>query len=401
MSTVNYSTGGERPHAGRPHRIALCITDLDPGGAERFAVELAARLDRSLFAPAVYCLAAAPVGPGEALVARLATAGVSVEFLGARGIFDLPAVLLRLRAALRERRPAIVQTFLWHANVLGPLAARGIRGEQNRRRAAIVTGLRVAEPRRRWRWPLERWAGRWVDRHLAVSEGVARFAIERVGLPAEKIVVISNGIEIDRFPASPADPESLGVRRGRRFLLCVGRLSRDDQKGIAGLLEHVPRLLGQLEAYDLVVVGDGPMFEPLRRRTAELGLQDRVHWLGWRGDVPTIIAAGEMLLSPSQWEGMSNVVMEAMASGKPVVLQAAEGTTDLLDDHPEQVAAAGDWPNFLARIAKLAADPALRAKLGAINRERIESRFRFEQVVARYERLYLELLEGGSAVVAR
>ena len=173
------------------HRIALCITELDVGGAERFLVELATRLNRNLFQPTVYCLGPRPRGAGAELVARLSAADVPVRFFDARGIGDVFRILRQLRNEFIRQRPALVQTFLWHANVLGTLAARGlVSPADDRRRVPIITGLRVAEPRRRWRWPIERWAGRWADRHVAVSEGVARFARERIGLAADKIVVI-------------------------------------------------------------------------------------------------------------------------------------------------------------------------------------------------------------------
>ena len=250
----------------------------------------------------------------------------------------------------------------------------------------------MAEPRRRRRWPLERLAGRWADQHVAVSEGVARFARERIGLSAHKIVVIPSGIDVDRFPAPPIDPHEIGLRSGRQFILFVGRLDSDDQKGAARFIEYARMLLNQLEDYDLVFVGDGPRLDALRRRTAEHGMQDRVHWLGWRSDLRSILAAADLLVAPSRWEGMSNAVLEAMASGKAVVAQSCEGiadllpsvgrvsrpdqdvaqsceaTTDLSSDQSEQVVDAGDWLGFIDRIVAIADDAALRSKLGAANR---------------------------------
>ena len=135
-------------------RIALCITELDFGGAERCLVELATGLDPKRFAVTVDCLGPVPRGGGKKLVARLAAAGVPTRFHGGRGLRSAWSVLRRLRRNWRESRPDLVQTFLWHANVLGAIAARqaGVR--------RIVTGIRVAEPARGWRRPLERWAAR-------------------------------------------------------------------------------------------------------------------------------------------------------------------------------------------------------------------------------------------------
>ena len=210
---------------------------------------------------------------------------------------------------------------------------------------------------------------------------------ERIGLDGGKIVVIPGGVDIDRFPAAPFDPRQLGVPATRRFLLFVGRLDADDQKGASRLLDNARSLLDRLPEYDLVLVGDGSAAAALRRRTAELGLQDRLHWLGWRSDVPEIIAAADMLLAPSRWEGMSNVVLEAMASGKPIVAQNAEGIADLFFDgaaarrrssegkvaFDRQAVAIGDLHGFNDRIAAITANPTLKAQLGLLNRDQSRS----------------------------
>ncbi|HEY2147093.1 MAG TPA: glycosyltransferase, partial [Pirellulales bacterium] len=125
--------------------VAFCITELDVGGAERCLVELATRLDRTRFKTSVACLAQWPRGARGALADQLDAAGVPVCYFDARGISSAARVLRQLRRHWQASRPDIVQTFLFHANVIGAIAAR---------RAAvprIVTGLRVAEPHRRWR----------------------------------------------------------------------------------------------------------------------------------------------------------------------------------------------------------------------------------------------------------
>ena len=143
-----------------------------------------------------------------------------------------------------------------------------------------------------------------------------------------------------------------------------------------------------------MMVGDGPLAEALRRRAARLSLQDRIHWLGWRSDLPAILAAADLLIAPSRWEGMPNVVLEAMASGKPVVAQAAEGISELLVDRPEQTAANNDWLGFIERIVVVAGDETLQLRLGKLNRERAESHFRLAEIIARYERLFADAIEG-------
>jgi glycosyltransferase involved in cell wall biosynthesis len=378
-----------RAESSKPLHIAFCITELNVGGAERCLVELATRLDRERFAPSVACIGPRPIGSAGALAAKLDAAGVPVRYCNASSAASALRVLWQLRRRWRVDRPDIVQTFLWHANVLGTLAAwsAGI--------PRIVTGLRVAEPHRRWRRPLERLAGRLADRNVAVSEGVAKFARERIGLRANRIVVIPNGVSLSEESVAPADLSRLGLPPGRRAIAFVGRL--DAQKGVEWLVEQAPELLRRLPQHDLLVVGTGPLERRLRSRGERLAVARRVHFAGWRDDVANILAAVDLLVVPSRWEGMPNVVLEAMAAARPIVAFDVEGIAESLGDEAlRQIAPREDHSGFIERVVEIATDFDLREHLGRANRHRVERQFAVENMIARFERLYLELFANGS-----
>jgi glycosyltransferase involved in cell wall biosynthesis len=347
-------------------------------------VELATRLDRRRFDPRVYVLAPHPPAASAAFAERLAHAGVPNVFLGGRGVIDAPRTASRLAAALRADRIELLQCFLFHANVLGAIAAprAGV--------PRLCWGVRVAEPERRWRdWAARRLAGR-VDRHVCVSRDVAEFWVRRMRIPPERATVIPNGVDLAWAEAAPLDLTRLGLPSGARVLVCVGRI--DAQKNTAWLIELAPRLLAELPGRHLLLVGQGPLLAQLRTRADELGLAGRVHFVGWRPDVPAILAASEMLLLPSRWEGMPNVVLEAMAVGLPVVATAAEGVRELLGpDAGCQVIPHGDAAALVQAAARLASDGLLRGELGAQNRRRAAEHFSLEAMVRRYEALYDEL----------
>ena len=132
-----------------PIRLALVITELEPGGAERCLVELATRLDRSRFLPVVYSLGPQPPAEKKCLVERLAGAGIPTHFLNLSSPWQYFTAVRKLADYFREQRPQVVQTFLFHANVVGTRAAR-IAAIPH-----VATGIRVADPRR-WRTALER-----------------------------------------------------------------------------------------------------------------------------------------------------------------------------------------------------------------------------------------------------
>src|SRR5262245_4099190 len=163
-------------------RLALVITELATGGAERCLVNIATRLNQAEFAPVVYSLAPRPPEDRDLLVRRLDEAGVPVQFLGLTYCSQYFRGAPQLAGLLREQQADVVQTFLVHANVLGARAARkaGVK--------RLLTGVRVADPRR-WRTTVERWATANADSIVCVSQSVAGFCRAR-GFPAKKLVVI-------------------------------------------------------------------------------------------------------------------------------------------------------------------------------------------------------------------
>lgn len=367
-------------------KVALCITDLDIGGAERCLTELATRLDRRRFEPVVYCLDARPPRDEASCVPRLLAAGVEVHFLDARGAWQFPIVARRLRRLLLAHNAQLLQTFLFHANILGRIAARrtGVK--------AVVSGIRVAERAARWHLRLDRLTQNRVDRWVCVSRSVAEFSASDAGLPQERLVVIPNGIDLEKYPArQPADLREFGIAAGRRAVAFVGRL--ETQKGVEWLIETAPLWLKPTPDCDLLLIGDGPLAVRLMQMTQTQGIADRVHFAGWRAQVPEILAASRLLVLPSVWEGMPNVVLEAMASRLPVVASAVEGVQELLGPEAEgQTVRHGDSQTLVEKIVGFLSDPESAAAAGAANRHRAEERFGISGMVRAYEELWDSLL---------
>jgi glycosyltransferase involved in cell wall biosynthesis len=369
-----------------PIRLALVITELDVGGAERCLANLAARLDQRRFLPIVYCLAPRP--SDDRLVEQLRAARVPVEFLGARSWRAFFAAKARLRQRLAVQSPHVLQTFLFHANVLGPLAAASAPPPR------IVLGVRVADPSPWRRWLESRLMHR-ADRVVCVSRSVAAIVGAKTRVAPEKLVVIPNGLEESAFASTPAaDLRPLGVAENRRVLLFVGRLHR--QKGLDWLLAILPSIFGQLPDHDLLLVGEGPQRAMLQRMARSPNLRDRVHFVGRRDDVLALLRACDVLLLPSRWEGMPNVVLEAMAAGRPVVASRVEGVAELLGDDGADLQSVepGDAAAFITRVVSFAQNAALAGQAGIGNQRRAATQFRLADMVARYETLYESLVRG-------
>ena len=327
----------------------------------------------------MFCLS----GPGL-LAAELRAAGVPVVCLGAKHWSRVGAVL-RLAHALRQFRPAILQTFLFHANLAGRISGRlaGIK--------TIVSGIRVAEKRSRIPLWFDCWTNRLVQVNVCVSQAVADFSVSQSRLLPNKIVVIPNGVDITRFAgAIPADLTALGIPRGSQVLLTIGRLDR--QKGLSTLIEAASVLVPKFPQAHFLLVGEGPQRPEIDRLIRDKGLVGRMHLAGWRPDVPELLAAGAALILSSLWEGLPNVILEAMAAGLPVVATRVEGTSELVINSRTGLLVPAQSPQDLAAaIENILSDPAQAKAMGQFGQERA-AEFSWDNMVDRYCELYSSLL---------
>jgi glycosyltransferase involved in cell wall biosynthesis len=239
---------------------------------------------------------------------------------------------------------------------------------------------------------IDRKLARKTDAIIANSRGVKEFYVAS-GIPADKLVVIENGI----LPASPSDIthdqlcDELGIPRGVHLVGAVGRLWH--QKRIKDLIWAADLLKVIRDDVHLLIIGEGPLRESLEEFRDACQIQDKVHFLGPRNDVMRLMPHFSLLWLASDYEGLPNVVMEAMSAGVPVVATDIPGTRDLVV-HGETgfLASVGDRAN-LARLAhKLLEDPAMRAKFGAAGRERVATEFSVERMVTAHAELYRRLL---------
>ncbi|MBM4093504.1 MAG: glycosyltransferase [Planctomycetes bacterium] len=366
-----------------PLRIALVITELEVGGAERCLANLACGLDRSRFAPEVYALAPPPPESRDQLVAMVRAAGIPVHFLGFRHGWQMPLAVRHLAAHLRRQNPAVVQSMLFHANVVASLAVR-------RAASLLSTGIRVADPAR-WRYAVERRTSRRANRIVCVSDAVAAFAADTMRLPHEKLLVIPNGVDTQAIAdCLPADLPQLGLPHGHRSIVCVTRLAH--QKGVDRLIRHAPRLMEAAPHHDLVLVGDGPDARVLRRLAVATGVSDRVHFLGWRPNVPEILKASDVMLLPSRWEGMPNVLLEAMSCARPVVCTSTSGVQQLLGPLAgPQTVSVDDTQSLVEKAVAIINDRRLADRLGTENQRRVTECFSMHAMICQYQRLFEDL----------
>ena len=359
------------------------IATLDQSGAEKQLVRTALGLRRAGHNVGVCCLARG----GVFFEAELRDAAVPVTVLGKRGRFDLP-VIGRLCRVIQGFRPEIVHTWMFCSNLIGRVAAIICRVP------VVIGSERAADI---WKGRLHRLADRFLARRTAAivtnAEALRNFCVDRLGLPAEKVAVIYNGLDLAEFDARAAAGVSAPIPQRRGAVIgVVGRL--EEQKGHPYLLRAMA-MLERAEA-ELWVVGRGPAEDRLRREAVDLGLAN-VHFLGHRDDVPGLLRQMDILVLPSLWEGMPNAVMEAMAASRPVVATAVHGTPELVDDGVTGILVPARDPRALcAGLRRLLGDGDLRRRMGEAGRRRIAERFSEERMTAATIELYQALLRSAA-----
>lgn len=370
-------------------KIDLLITEIHTGGAERCCTQLAVYLHQKKHDVRLISIAPAPVGKTETLLLKeLENHQIQVEFLNASKSSQLPWAYSKLLRIIKHSKPDLAQTFLWHANLLGAWC-------YSKAHVPVIAGARVAEPRRlrsrlAWSWR------NCVEKVVCVSDEVAKWCAVYEGFPIEKLVVIPNGILLPDQWKNPANINTFGDS-DEKILLFVGRF--EPQKGIDILLENAPRILQALPDHRLVLIGQGSWSVAWKNWLRQSPLADRVELLGRRNDVMDWMRRACLLLLPARYEGMPNVVLEAMSVGLPVSSTRVEGIEYLLGETTKQQSVpANHWDAWVDLTIELAEDAQVLSRLGLANRQRAEKVFQLDAQLRRYELLYLEILSKISRV---
>lgn len=348
-------------------KTLFLLEDLCYGGTQKQNLALAARLDRSLFAPEILTL----TGPTD-LDADARAAGVPLHYLGGSRKVP-PLFFVKLGGWLKKLRPEILICCTALPNIWGRLWGRKLNIP-----LIIGTNRGGGAPRRQHEWLLWRLAHGMVCNSLPLTEIIANY-----GMPRERLCHIANGVDTEHFQP-PEQPVH------NRNIVCVARLAAD--KDHKTLIKAFAIAAQKFPEARLQLAGEGPEEGSLRRAAAKAGVAAQVDFLGACADPAPYLRQAAVFALASLREGLPNAIMEAMACGLPICATNAGGIPYLAKDNG-LLCPPGDVNALAENLITLLADPAKRHEMGRKGRQRAVEDYSFTAMVESHQNFFLRLRE--------
>lgn len=333
--------------------------------------------------------------PRSALSEKASAEGFKVKEISMRGELD-PGAVFALAGLLRQERPDVLHLHTSHAVALGSLAAL------IKRPPVVIAHRRVDfstknNPFRRWKYQGV------VDCIISISQGIKDVLVAD-GLQADKITIIHSAIDAEAFDPGLSPNgfleelnnkyglvENVGATGRSPLLGIVAHLA--DHKGHKYLIAAIPYILEAFPSTRLLIAGDGELRHDLEAQVRALGVERSVHFLGYRRDVPQILAALDLFVLSSHLEGLCTSLMDAMAMKKPLVATRVGGVPEVVEEWVNGLLVPAKDPQALAQaVITLLKDPARRKAMGEAGRKIVEEKFHVDIMVNKTEELYMELL---------
>jgi len=368
----------------RPRKLLVVSDEMEVGGSQRQITYLLGGLDRRQWQAELVFFR-----KESFLVRDLRAQGIVVHHVPKRGRLDLRFVLA-YAALLRRERYDLVHAFSLTAELWTLVA--GWLARHRPPLVASIRGLYLDESERFWR--IKRFILSRSAAVIANARAGAVAAAKRAGVPVTHIDVVPNGL----VPPEPLPPgqrdllrQAVGAPPHRPFALFVGRLVKE--KNLACLMRALARLPAEQRPW-VALAGNGPLRGDIDAMREAAGLDADVRFLGERKDTAALMQSADFLVLPSSYEGMSNVLMEAMAAGCPVIASDVGGNPELVEDGVTGLLFPSDDADALAHcLQRMGGDHALRLRLSQQAAQVARQRYSVEQLVRSTTRVYARCLD--------
>jgi len=367
--------------------ILYIITDMNIGGTEKMLFETVVRIDKNKYCPVVCSLKKAGVY-SEKLVNR------NIEFMSLDiyrfyGLF-LPLFLLygifRIVSIIRKRNIDIVHTYLFQANIIGRISSK-LSGKN----LIVISSFRGKETD--LQFLIERYTSKLADKFIANSYALKDLVIKKTRILSQKIDVIYNGIETANLIKINRNEKlsQLNLTNNDILIGTVGRLHKE--KGINDLITSVEIVIKKYNNIKCLIVGDGPEKKFFESRIHKLGLENKIYLLGFRIDAVEIISILDIFILCSPYEGMPNVILEAMVYGIPVIVTSVGGVIELIKDNENGMTVEYGNPNALAEKILYCINNKTEIQKMALKSKEYVKKFSIDNMINNIQTLYRELYE--------
>jgi glycosyltransferase involved in cell wall biosynthesis len=360
-------------------KITYILPTLDKGGAERMVVDLILNLDRSIFDPTLILFKR-----GGEWLTELTANNIPVVILNKRKRIDL-LNFFHILSALKKIRPQIIHTHLG-GDYYGGWAAKILRIP-----VTISTEHNINSDEKPWKNILKRISGRIIDEVVAVSNAVKNDIVSRYNIPMEKISVIRNGVNIDKFLKLTKNLPTNKFGKSNQTLVfgTMGRLT--PQKGQAILIEAWKSVR---PGVNCLIAGTGPLAEVLTEKIKKEGLENKIKLVG-SVDAPAFLNSLDAFVFPSLWEGLGLALLEAGLIGLPIIASKISAITEIIDKDTGWLVPSGDPEALAAKINWLADnfnETTVALKTNQL-RKKIIADFDIKGMAAKYQATYQKLLK--------
>lgn len=365
-------------------KILYLITSTNVGGTERSLHELIRRIDRNEYS--IYVCSLKKPGVFAKRISDEADGFYSLglpEAGGVRAVLNFVPALIRLISLTRRLRPQIIHSFLFRANILGRIAGR------TERVPIIISSIRVIEYGKHYKHFIDRLTSSLVNKYMAVSEAARRFTIEQIKISPDRVVTVYNGISIHSDPQKKS--LDFNINGSFKNIALIGRF--DKQKGHSILIKALKTVLPLEHGIKVYFFGEGPDEGRIRRMTEKENLSEHILFMGVAEDITACISQMDIIVLPSLWEGLPNVLLEAMAKVRPVVASKIEGVDEVVVDGETGILfEPGDVQSLAEALLKLIRDSQLAEDMGRAGRVRVLEKFSIEKTVKDTVGIYRNLL---------
>ena len=367
----------------RKRNILFIVNGLSIGGGEAKLLELVQGIQNQ-YSDDFNCIVCS-VGMGGPLQKSFEALNVKLRIYPKKNAHDL-SLVYKVARLIREEQIDIIQTTLFYADVIGAYAA-WLTGVRN-----VISWEAVTQPYSLKHMMAYRLAAKWFAVSVAVSNAIRDEVMQKRHVGLEKTQTIHYGVDLEAY--HPAKNhilhELLGLNSDVCIVSTVARLT--PQKGHVYLIPALPDIVKAYPQAHFVFIGDGPLRNSLETQCRELEITEHVHFLGFRDDVAALLQSSDLFVLPSLYEGLPNVVLEAMACGLPVIATAVDGTPEAVVEGETGFLVEPKDPEALkTALMALINNRGLRQEMGMKSRTRVEQYFSLERQIKEFIALYDKL----------